>query len=132
MPFLMCSAAIHDSVLIIALSVTQVGDIVSVIDMPPKEDTGWWRGKHGFQVHNQFEKLAFGCRPWLPLFNIQKRCRVKHAPLVHTLSVCVALVIFEYFCDSRNQNTLHVATLGCSLQKALQSLSSPPCEMTMK
>uniref|UniRef100_A0A671RHR5 Rho GTPase-activating protein 32 n=1 Tax=Sinocyclocheilus anshuiensis TaxID=1608454 RepID=A0A671RHR5_9TELE len=25
-------------------------DIVSVIDMPPKEDTGWWRGKHGFQV----------------------------------------------------------------------------------
>lgn len=28
----------------------QVGDIVSVIDMPPKEDTGWWRGKHGFQV----------------------------------------------------------------------------------
>lgn len=29
----------------------QVGDIVSVIDMPPKEDTGWWRGKHGFQVN---------------------------------------------------------------------------------
>lgn len=28
----------------------EVGDIVSVIDMPPKEDTGWWRGKHGFQV----------------------------------------------------------------------------------
>lgn len=28
----------------------QVGDIVSVIDMPPKEDTTWWRGKHGFQV----------------------------------------------------------------------------------
>jgi len=27
-----------------------VGDIVSVIDMPPKEDTTWWRGKHGFQV----------------------------------------------------------------------------------
>lgn len=23
---------------------------MSVIDMPPKEDTGWWRGKHGFQV----------------------------------------------------------------------------------
>lgn len=30
----------------------QVGDIVSVIDMPPKEDTTWWRGKHGFQVHS--------------------------------------------------------------------------------
>ncbi|XP_067874849.1 rho GTPase-activating protein 33-like [Heterodontus francisci] len=28
----------------------QVGDIVSVIDMPPKEDTTWWRGKNGFQV----------------------------------------------------------------------------------
>lgn len=28
----------------------QVGDIVSVIDMPPKELTTWWRGKHGFQV----------------------------------------------------------------------------------
>ncbi|CAG5875614.1 unnamed protein product [Menidia menidia] len=27
----------------------EVGDIVSVIDMPPKEDTTWWRGKHGFQ-----------------------------------------------------------------------------------
>ncbi|KAI4881756.1 hypothetical protein NFI96_033292, partial [Prochilodus magdalenae] len=32
------------------LSFEVVGDIVSVIDMPPKEDTGWWRGKHGFQV----------------------------------------------------------------------------------
>ncbi|XP_069460979.1 rho GTPase-activating protein 33 isoform X2 [Ambystoma mexicanum] len=28
----------------------EVGDFVSVIDMPPKEDTSWWRGKHGFQV----------------------------------------------------------------------------------
>ncbi|NWW45979.1 RHG32 protein, partial [Pedionomus torquatus] len=27
----------------------EVGDIVSVIDMPPKELTTWWRGKHGFQ-----------------------------------------------------------------------------------
>lgn len=35
---------------LITLSGNQVGDIVSVIDMPPKEDTGWWRGKHGFQV----------------------------------------------------------------------------------
>uniref|UniRef100_A0A3B3T1U8 SH3 domain-containing protein n=1 Tax=Paramormyrops kingsleyae TaxID=1676925 RepID=A0A3B3T1U8_9TELE len=24
----------------------EVGDILSVIDMPPKEDTSWWRGKH--------------------------------------------------------------------------------------
>ncbi|KAL6470991.1 hypothetical protein MHYP_G00196410 [Metynnis hypsauchen] len=31
----------------------EVGDIVSVIDMPPKEDTGWWRGKHGFQFTAQ-------------------------------------------------------------------------------
>ncbi|XP_069057230.1 rho GTPase-activating protein 33 isoform X2 [Pleurodeles waltl] len=28
----------------------EVGDFVSVIDMPPKEDTSWWRGKLGFQV----------------------------------------------------------------------------------
>nr|XP_014426556.1 rho GTPase-activating protein 33 [Pelodiscus sinensis] len=28
----------------------EVGDIVSVIDMPPKEEASWWRGKHGFQV----------------------------------------------------------------------------------
>lgn len=28
----------------------EVGDILSVIDMPPKEDSNWWRGKHGFQV----------------------------------------------------------------------------------
>ncbi|XP_075046608.1 rho GTPase-activating protein 33 isoform X4 [Mixophyes fleayi] len=28
----------------------EVGDIVSVIDMPPREDTSWWRGKHSFQV----------------------------------------------------------------------------------
>ncbi|XP_056617670.1 rho GTPase-activating protein 33 isoform X2 [Triplophysa dalaica] len=28
----------------------EVGDILSVIDMPPKEDTTWWRGKQGFQV----------------------------------------------------------------------------------
>lgn len=32
----------------------QVGDIVSVIDMPPKELTTWWRGKHGFQVGTSF------------------------------------------------------------------------------
>ncbi|KAL3884653.1 hypothetical protein ACJMK2_024775 [Sinanodonta woodiana] len=28
----------------------EVGDIVSVIDMPPSEDTIWWRGKRGFEV----------------------------------------------------------------------------------
>ena len=27
-----------------------MGDIVSVIDMPPKVLSTWWRGKHGFQV----------------------------------------------------------------------------------
>lgn len=30
-----------------------MGDIVSVIDMPPKVLSTWWRGKHGFQVSNQ-------------------------------------------------------------------------------
>ncbi|XP_041373060.1 serine-rich adhesin for platelets-like isoform X3 [Gigantopelta aegis] len=28
----------------------EVGDIVSVIDMPPPDDTIWWRGKRGFEV----------------------------------------------------------------------------------
>ncbi|XP_014771246.1 uncharacterized protein LOC106869848 isoform X3 [Octopus bimaculoides] len=28
----------------------EVGDIVSVIDKPPPEDTIWWRGKRGFEV----------------------------------------------------------------------------------
>ncbi|XP_031459040.1 rho GTPase-activating protein 32-like [Phasianus colchicus] len=28
----------------------EVGDIVCIIAMPPKELTPWWRGKHGFQV----------------------------------------------------------------------------------
>ncbi|XP_033110482.1 rho GTPase-activating protein 33-like isoform X2 [Anneissia japonica] len=28
----------------------QVGDIVSVIDMPPSEDSLWWHGKRGFEV----------------------------------------------------------------------------------
>lgn len=41
-----------DFTLTVCLSAAQVGDIVSVIDMPPKEDTGWWRGKHGFQVNH--------------------------------------------------------------------------------
>ena len=30
-----------------------MGDIVSVIDMPPKVLSTWWRGKHGFQVCNK-------------------------------------------------------------------------------
>lgn len=30
-----------------------MGDIVSVIDMPPKVLSTWWRGKHGFQVGNK-------------------------------------------------------------------------------
>lgn len=41
-----------DFTLTVCPSAAQVGDIVSVIDMPPKEDTGWWRGKHGFQVNH--------------------------------------------------------------------------------
>ena len=31
-------------------SVSQVGDMISVIDMPPAEESVWWRGKRGFQV----------------------------------------------------------------------------------
>ncbi|ELT99638.1 hypothetical protein CAPTEDRAFT_138243 [Capitella teleta] len=28
----------------------EVGDIISLIDMPPKEETMWWRGKRNFEV----------------------------------------------------------------------------------
>ncbi|XP_022108337.1 rho GTPase-activating protein 32-like isoform X3 [Acanthaster planci] len=28
----------------------EVGDMISVIDMPPPVDTSWWRGKNGFEV----------------------------------------------------------------------------------
>lgn len=28
----------------------QVGDMISVIDMPPAGESSWWRGKHGFAV----------------------------------------------------------------------------------
>ncbi|KAK2153627.1 hypothetical protein LSH36_291g07014 [Paralvinella palmiformis] len=28
----------------------EVGDIISIIDMPPKEESQWWRGKKGFEV----------------------------------------------------------------------------------
>ncbi len=28
----------------------EVGDIISIIDMPPADETHWWRGKRGFEV----------------------------------------------------------------------------------
>lgn len=28
----------------------EVGDFISVIDIPPVEETIWWRGKKGFEV----------------------------------------------------------------------------------
>lgn len=28
----------------------EVGDMISVIDMPPPEESVWWRGKRGFEV----------------------------------------------------------------------------------
>jgi len=28
----------------------QVGDIVSIIDMPPAHESSWWRGKNRFEV----------------------------------------------------------------------------------
>lgn len=32
----------------------EVGDFLSVIDMPSSEETIWWRGKKGFEVCDQF------------------------------------------------------------------------------
>ena len=34
----------------IKIMIFQVGDMISVIDMPPPEETIWWRGKRGFEV----------------------------------------------------------------------------------
>ena len=30
----------------------EVGEFLSVIDMPPAEETIWWRGKKGFEVRD--------------------------------------------------------------------------------
>lgn len=32
------------------INLFQVGDMISVIDMPPPGESTWWRGKHGFAV----------------------------------------------------------------------------------
>ena len=31
----------------------EVGEFLSVIDMPPVEETIWWRGKKGYEVNNK-------------------------------------------------------------------------------
>ena len=34
----------------IMIQFAQVGDMISVIDMPGPEESIWWRGKRGFEV----------------------------------------------------------------------------------
>jgi len=53
-PFELCFPPGPVEAVIDVANLLQVGDIVSVIDMPPKELTTWWRGKHGFQVGTTF------------------------------------------------------------------------------
>ena len=52
----------------------QVGDIISVIDMPPSDDTIWWRGKRGFEVRFCF-LFAFNFVSSMILF-FPKACSV--------------------------------------------------------
>ena len=33
-----------------------VGEFLSIIDMPPVEETIWWRGKKGFEVTRNYVK----------------------------------------------------------------------------
>ena len=40
----------HIFVHISKVSFLQVGDMISVIDMPGPEESIWWRGKRGFEV----------------------------------------------------------------------------------
>ena len=39
----------------------QVGDIVSIIDMPPAHESSWWRGKNRFEVINAFNNFMMIC-----------------------------------------------------------------------
>ena len=50
--FASCHALFALMIIISCLSVEfiKVGEFVSVIDMPPGEETIWWRGKKGFEV----------------------------------------------------------------------------------
>lgn len=91
----------------------QVGDIVSVIDMPPKEDTTWWRGKHGFQVcdpeaHTHTDKQLLCCSlepgvfiscaqmAWHPLiFCLLIYCRL-HKARIFIVLWCLSISLFSH------------------------------------
>ena len=36
----------------------KVGDIVSIIMMPPVEETNWWRGKKVYEVNNDINLIV--------------------------------------------------------------------------
>lgn len=87
----------------------QVGDIVSVIDMPPKVLSTWWRGKHGFQVSKKNTK----CGKTQRTFSV-------YSISVAAYKMCqeMALEMFKDVCDSGVSPDLSLVVLCC--------LSSPP------
>lgn len=87
----------------------QVGDIVSVIDMPPKVLSTWWRGKHGFQVSNKNTK----CGKTQRTFSV-------YSISVAAYQMCqeMALEMFKDVCDSGVSPDLSLVVLCW--------LSSPP------
>ena len=45
-----CNCADDETVFVVFIICEQVGDIVSIIDMPPAHESSWWRGKNRFEV----------------------------------------------------------------------------------
>lgn len=80
----------------------QVGDIVSVIDMPPTDDTIWWRGKRGFEVS------------------------VRTSPNLSTKKQFFRWIALSYLKERKNRQTNHI------LLKALVLLSWSACMKTKK
>lgn len=68
-----------------------MGDIVSVIDMPPKVLSTWWRGKHGFQVSNTNTKCGETQRTF-------SGCSISVA--VYKMCQEMALEMFKDMCDN--------------------------------
>lgn len=67
-----------------------MGDIVSVIDMPPKVLSTWWRGKHGFQVGNK----EFGVENSKNVFSFNNIC-------VYSGVLAVDFVIRNFVCSGK-------------------------------
>ncbi|XP_078593973.1 GTPase-activating protein CdGAPr-like isoform X2 [Branchiostoma floridae x Branchiostoma japonicum] len=76
----------------------EVGDIVSVIDMPPTHETLWWRGKKGFEVGffpSQCVEVISDKVP--PTFNVPTRRTIKPAPRPRSWAAPAPAPSYPYF-----------------------------------